>query len=247
MKYIHPHFPPHKMRIDLFFGAGGAFFGLPKPQYAILNDLDDDVINLYFIIQQRRDDFISEFLKLPISSSLVKYWKKNHETDPLKKALRFILLSNFTYLGKGDTLRLGLYDQKKVMISKIDQVFLELANVKLCCYDFRDVISKIEFSDRVCRKEKAFLFLDPIYLDSEHTYKVPKWKEKDTIDCLDLMISSGIKSAMCEFNHPTVVEQSKKRGLNVIPIKERRNIKKRSAEILITNYNTTNLFNQNQS
>jgi len=245
MKYIHPYFPPHKMRIDLFFGAGGAFFGLPKPQYSILNDLDDDVTNFYFIIQERKEEFIYEFLKMPISSSLVRYWKNHQETDPLKKALRFTLLSNFTYLGKGDTLRLGLSDQKKVMIQKIDQVFLELQSAKLCNYDFREVIPKIEFADRISRKEKAFVFMDPVYLDSNHTYKVPKWKKDDTLDCLDLMITCGIRAAMCEFDHPIVIEESKKRGLNIIPIKERRNIKKRSTEILITNYNNHSLFNQN--
>lgn len=47
---IYQQFPPHKMRIELFFGAGGAFFNMPKAKYNILNDYDDDVTNLYELL-----------------------------------------------------------------------------------------------------------------------------------------------------------------------------------------------------
>jgi DNA adenine methylase len=233
---LHRYFPKHKMRIELFFGAGGSYFYLPKPKYAILNDLDDDVYNLYKIILDQKDELIHQIRLMPITESLLKDWKKNIEIEPMRKAIRFLLLSNFTYLGKGDTLRFGLENVKKNIIKNIEPTFLWLQDATLMNSDFRDVIKKINFSDTLLRKDEAFLYLDPIYLGTTHFYKVPKWTVKDTEDCFKIMANSGIPSAMSEFDNDLVLKLAVDYKMNVIYLKERRNIKKRSQEILITNY-----------
>lgn len=194
--HLSKHFPKHKMRIELFFGAGGSFFNLPIPKYAILNDLDDDVFNLYMVVLNKKQELIKQIQLMPITESLVKYWKKNEETEPIKKAIRFLLLSNFTYLGKGDTLRFGLDNVKKTLIKNIEPTFLKLQNAKITNSDFRDVIPKISFSDKLINKSEAFVYLDPIYLGTTHFYKVPKWNVSDTEDCFKIMANSGIPAAM---------------------------------------------------
>ncbi|MFV8348959.1 DNA adenine methylase [Flavobacterium sp. GT2P42] len=236
MTKISKYFPVHRMRVELFFGAGGSYFYLPKPKYSILNDLDDDVTNLYLMVQNRKADLIKQIEILPISESLIKHWKKNQESDPLKKAVRFLFLSNFTYLGKGDTLRVGLDNAKESILKNMDATFDHLRNSKILSRDFREVLPCISFSKGLNDKESCFIFLDPVYLDTESTYRVPKWTKHDTLDCLELMKTCGIKSAMSEFNHPYVIAEAKKRGLNIITIGERSNIKNRKIEILITNY-----------
>lgn len=70
---------------------------------------------------------------------------------------------------------------------------------------------------------------------TEHYYRVPNWTEKDTLDCLDIMVNCGMKAAMSEFDHPFVISQAKARGLNIIYLRDRVNIKNRRIEILITN------------
>lgn len=47
---IQKHFPPHKIYIEPFFGAGGMFFNKPKAKYNIVNDLDSDVFNLFQVV-----------------------------------------------------------------------------------------------------------------------------------------------------------------------------------------------------
>ena len=236
-------FPDHKMRIELFFGAGGSFFYLPKPQYAILNDLDDDVINLYLMVQNNLEHLRREIELVPVTSSLMVYWKKNLETDPIRKALRFLFLSNFSYMGKGDTLRLGLDNAKKSILKNLNKTFELLQDVKLTSRDFREVLPKISFTKGLNDKEKCFVYLDPIYLGTEHYYKVPNWTKDDSIDCLEIVKNCGIRSAMSEFNHPFIVKEAKARGLNVIGLKDRANIKNRKLEILITNYSNS-LFDE---
>jgi len=235
-KHLSPLFPAHTMRIELFFGAGGAYFTLPKPKYAVLNYIDDDVYNLYMVLRTQKEEFVSAVRKMPISSSLMKYWATNQESDPLNKAIRFVFLSNFSMMGKGSTLKLAMSNTKDNILSSVDQVFEYLINAQLTNYDFREVIPKIQFADRYDKKQSAFVYLDPVYLDTEHSYKCPKWTEDDTADCMDIMLHCGIKSAMSEFDHPRVMDMAKERKLAIYPVTNRRNINKRSNEILITNY-----------
>lgn len=233
------NFPQHRMRIELFFGAGGSFFSLPKPQYAIVNDLDDEVINLYLVIQNHLEQFRREIEIVPLTESLIRYWKANRETDPVRKAVRFVFLSNFTYMGKGDTLRLGLDNAKQSILKNLTRTFELLQNVKIMNRDFREVLPKISFSKGLNDKKNCFVYLDPVYLDTEHYYNVPNWTKDDSIDCLEIVRDCGIKSAMSEFNHPFIVKEAKARGLNVIGLKSRANIKNRKLEILITNYSNS--------
>ncbi|WP_072010993.1 DNA adenine methylase [Aureispira sp. CCB-QB1] len=235
-KSIYSYFPLHQMRVELFFGAGGLFFNVPKPKYNILNDLDDDVTNLFLVVKEQKQALYRAIELLPISSSLVKHWSQKKESDPLYKAIRFLFLSNFTYLGKGNTLRLGLDNAKANLLKQIEPTFEALKDVKITNYDFREVLSKISYSKTVLNKEKVFCYLDPVYLDTNHYYKVPNWTKTDSLDCLNIMHDSGIKCAMSEFAHPFILQEAKKRGFNIIPLRERQNIKNRKIEVLITNY-----------
>ena len=235
-KQLHQHFLPHRMRIEFFFGAGGSFFYLPIPKFSILNDADADVTNLYLVLLDRKEELKQQIEILPISESLIKYWIKNKETDPLRKAIRFLLLSNFTYMGKSDTLRLGIDHSKRNLIKRLEPTFRMLQNSKITNVDFRQVLSKISFHEDVTPKNACFNYLDPVYLGTEHNYKVDKWTIKDTEDCFKIMQNSGINSAMSEFDVEPVLDFASDYNMNVIYLKERRNLKNKRQEILITNY-----------
>ena len=77
-KEIQNHFPPHKIYIEPFFGAGGMFFNKPKAKYNIVNDLDSDVFNLFQVVMNQKEELEKAFYMMPIHSDLLKYWKKNN-------------------------------------------------------------------------------------------------------------------------------------------------------------------------
>lgn len=58
---IIPYFPPHKIFIDVFFGAGGMFFNKPKAKYNIVNDLDSDVFNLFQVVMNQKEELDAGF------------------------------------------------------------------------------------------------------------------------------------------------------------------------------------------
>lgn len=237
---IYSHFPIHRSRIDLFFGAGGLFFNTPLAQYNFANDKDDDVVNL-FMLHDRIDELAELLRKMPISHTLFNHWKINKEIDPIRKALRFLMLSNFSYMGKGNMLRFSADNPKQQIIDQLDNTFKKLENVKFFNHDFRDVLDKISFSKGVLSKSESFVYLDPEYYQTDSNYSTKKQSLNDLKDCFALMHDCGIRSALSEFNHPKVIELAKKHDFNVIFIGERHAMKCRKTEVLITNYKPSQL------
>jgi DNA adenine methylase len=241
--YILPHFPTHKIYIEPMFGAGGMFFNKPLAQYNLLNDIDDDIFNLFLVVKKQRVELENELKKLPINSSLLKHWKANPETDPILKALRFLLLSNFSLYGKGDTLRLGADNSKKQILSTIPKTFEKIQDAKLSCFDFRVFLENITFTDST-PKDSCFIYFDPIYLHTIANYTYDRWNSSDLNEVFKIMKEIGVNCACSEFYTPDVIEMAQSYDLNIIKLKERQNIKNRRTEILITNYQNRqyNLF-----
>lgn len=113
---IIPYFPPHKIYVEPFFGAGGMYFNKPKVKYNFLNDIDSDVFNLFMVVKENRQELYKRIEQMPIDQNLMRYWKKNQEEDPIWKAVRFLFLSNFTYLSKGYNVKFTADNSKRDFI-----------------------------------------------------------------------------------------------------------------------------------
>ena len=236
-KKIQAHFPPHKIYIEPFFGAGGMFFNKPKAKYNIVNDLDSDVFNLFMVVMNRKDDLLQAFKMMPIHQDLLEYWKKNKETDEIKKALRFLFLSNFTFMNTKSTL-LPEGNKKHLFENELKATFDLVFDVNFSNLSFDMFLQKIP---QAKLNKDALIYSDPPYLDSDkkqtEVYQMgDHWQQQDSQRLFDALEKTGCKFAMSEFDHPFILEQAKQRGLNVIVIGERNNLKNRRTEILITNY-----------
>jgi DNA adenine methylase len=242
-KKIEQHFPAHDCYIEPFFGAGGMFFNKQKVKYNIVNDLDSDVYNLYNVLINQKNELVDAIDMMPIHLDLFNHWKKNKETDPIKKAVRFLFLSNFSFMGMGDGLRFGKLNTKEILLKNINETYSNLKDVQFSNKDFRKFIKSI-MSKRQAEKNKTFIYCDPPYQKTGDNYS-NSFTQQDFIDLLDILIDKGANFAISEFENDFVVEESKKRSLNIIEIEKRSlmntgTIKK---EILITNYiNESNLL-----
>jgi DNA adenine methylase len=229
-------FPEHRIYIELFLGAGGMYFNKKKAAFSFLNDIDNDVFNLFMVVKNDREKLREYVEMMPIHQSLMKYWKQKEEEDPIWKAVRFLFLSNFTYLAKGFTLKMEADNAKKILLTRIDPTFEFISDAKIMNLDFRDVFKALIFKNEITRKEQVFIYSDPPYLDTNGNYASGVFTEEDVIDHFDILQETGVRFAMSEFNHPFILDQAKKRGLLVNFIGERHNLKNRKTEILITNY-----------
>lgn len=232
---IQKYFPYHEIYIEPFFGAGGMFFNKPKAKYNILNDLDSDVYNLFMVVMNQKEELEKAFYYMPIHSDLINHWKSNEETEPIKKALRFLLLSNFTLMGTGTQLRGSSTEESKQNIEiEFNNVYKYLEYVKFFNNDYKDLFKNISFR-RQSEIDRVLIYCDPPYLNTNDNYS-NSFTEVDSNDLFDTLQNSGCKWAMSEFDNPFILEQAKQRKLNVHIIGERQNLKNRRTEILITNY-----------
>ncbi len=235
------YFPKHDIYMEPFFGAGGMFFNKPKAKYNFLNDLDDDVYNLFRVIIDDKESLLTLLEKTPITETQFKEWAKGKkETTNLMNAVRFLIVSNYGLYGKPDTLRIGPVNPKRVIIQQIESTFDYISDAYFFKCDFRKFFNKCDYKGN---KQKSFCYADPPYLGTGDNYS-NAFTEKDSFDLFNILEGSGIKWAMSEFDNPFIIDQAKKRGLTVIRIGERKNIKNKRVEILVTNYkNNTTLFN----
>lgn len=241
-KMIQAYFPKHKIYVEPFFGAGGMFFNKPKAKYNIVNDLDSDVFNLFQVVINQKEELEKAFYMMPIHSDLLEYWKKNQETEPIKKALRFLLMSNFTYLGGNASLRFGFSNEKGMFYKLIDKTFDFIYSVRFNNVDAVKFINSISWRKNI-ERNKTLIYCDPPYLQTGDNYS-NSFTESDSLELFETLQDTGCKWAMSEFNHPFILEQAKQRGLKIIEIGERKNLKNRRLEILVTNYQNrqTSLF-----
>jgi DNA adenine methylase len=236
-KEIIKYFPSHTTYVEPFFGAGGLFFNKPKAKYNILNDLDGDVINLFNVILNKKNEFLELLELTPYSSELFKYWTKNEEKEPLMKALRFTYLSNYGYMGQESTIRIRSNENsKRITILNLEKTinFLKDCSIQFTNFDFRKAIKTVMFRSQ-SEKKSTFFYCDPPYLGTGNNYS-NSFTEQDLINLFDILENTGCKFAVSEFDNPFVLKQARERGLHVYAIGERQTIRNRRTEILITNY-----------
>jgi DNA adenine methylase len=237
---IWPLFPSHTTYIEPFFGAGGMFFSKPKAPYNFVSDIDNDVFNLFQVVMHRKSEFVDVFSQMPIHEGLLQHWKKNRETDPILQACRFILLSNFTLLGKQGTLIMEGGNPRQLVLSRLDATQNALSGVRFSNRSYEKFLGQVRFRSESDRAS-AFVYCDPPYLSTGHRYS-DGFTESDTRNLFAVLMQSGLRFAVSEFAHPVVLEMAESHGLNVIHIGERQSLKKRDTEILVTNYKTNSLF-----
>ena len=239
---ILKYFPKHNTYIELFFGAGGMFFNKPLSLNNICNDYDNDVYNLWNEVKFNKEKLVIEIETLLIHNKIWEIYKNQKPIDNTLRAALFLMYSNFGYMGRPQSLGYSAScNYKSMIIERIDKTFELLKNVLFTNYDFRNVIEKIKFrTDK--EKKNTFVYSDPPYLETmDYGFN---WCKADTLDCFEVTFNSGFRGAMSEFDNPFVLQEAKERGLNIIYIGERKNMKNRRTEILITNYdnNAPTLF-----
>jgi len=235
-KEIIKYFPEHDIYIDFFFGAGGIFFNKQQVRYNYLNDIDNNIYNCFDVLLRHKKELITYINLIPYHSEFWQECKTRKPDNNVEKAVYFLVLSNFGYMGMPQTLHFKSDNSKKILLQNLEKTYLFLVrneNKFLNC-DFREVLKKISFRSEK-EKTNAFIYADPPYLDTLNNYEC-SFTEQDSIDLFNVLQNSGIRWAMSEFKNDFIIKQTRERGLNVITIGERRTMKNRNTEILITNY-----------
>ncbi|WP_038343018.1 DNA adenine methylase [Acinetobacter sp. A47] len=172
--------PAHTTYVEVFGGAGWVLFKKTPSPVEVINDINDDLINLYRVLKFHFEAFLDEFEYLLMSRTTFNDFKKmdtNGLTD-LQRAARFYFIlraafacqidGSFAYSkDRSSRLKLGeeLRTHLKSIHERLHKVTIENAN-----YDY--VIRRLD-------SPETLFYIDPPYWGCENDYGKQIWSKQD--------------------------------------------------------------------
>lgn len=177
--------PEHKTYAEVFGGAGWVLFKKTESPVEVINDVNDDLINLYRVLKFHFDAFITEFEMQLFSRTIFNDMKKSDRglTD-IQRAAKFYYLLRAAFGNQLD----GTFSYSKVrknglkardeLKKHLSSIHERLQNVIIenASYDY--VIKRLDSPD-------TLFYLDPPYWDCENVYGKGIWSKQDFYDLKD--------------------------------------------------------------
>ena len=165
-KLILQHIPMHTHYCEPFVGGGSIFFAKPKTYKNVLNDLDSELMNVYFMLRDNPEGLIDFLDGLPASKDLHRFYKNEFRpSNNLERAGRWYYLNRISYSGimNMQNCYWGYGDKFSMRPenwpNNIRRTSQKLQGVKLSCKDFETVIDNVP--------DGTFLFIDPPYFNAD--------------------------------------------------------------------------------
>lgn len=91
------YFPEHHSYLEAFFGSGAVLFCKPRSNIETVNDLDDNVTNLFEWIKKDPEQLAHEVYYTPYARKIYEDTYTAVPTDSLEKAVNFLIRMNMGY------------------------------------------------------------------------------------------------------------------------------------------------------
>lgn len=88
--WIISHMPSHETYLEPFFGSGAVLFSKKRSKLETINDIDDDVVNIFRIIRERPDE-LAYAIRFTPHSREEYYQSYEYSEDDLERARRLIV------------------------------------------------------------------------------------------------------------------------------------------------------------
>jgi len=251
--YALKHLEPFWLAVDHdeyrepFVGGGSVFFAKPKAKFNWINDIDNDLITTYQVIQ---DPKLSKKLITLIKSESAtrerhKEVKEMKPTTKVANAFKYFYLNRTSYSGITNKPAWGYRDDKssppKNWGKRIDESRAKLADTKITSLDFGGVISAKP------KGRSVLIYMDPPYFaaDQKRAY-THSFVERDHLRLAATIKKSPFHFALSYDDDPFIRELYK--GFNIYNLKwfyNTANIKNKKrilgSELVITNYKLRNV------
>lgn len=165
-KLILEYIPPHSHYIEPFAGGGSIFFAKDKAANNWLNDIDEELINVYLFIRDYPEKLIT-LLKDEVATKERHSFYKNEfsPSNDLEKAVRWYYLNRTSYSGIMNMKNCYWgYGEKYSMRPEnwgknILRTSQKLQDVRITQWDFSEVLLQVI--------PGSFLFIDPPYFNAD--------------------------------------------------------------------------------
>lgn len=169
-EWIIEHFPDHEMYVEAFGGAASVLLRKPRSTMEVVNDIDDEVFNVYRAVRDHGTKLRRLLSMTPYSRTEYELSREPAISD-IERARRTIVR---TYLGIGDSLnqRNGFRMSKlsnvtpektwQTYVQALDETIERFRGVLIERLDYRKLIEKYDTPG-------TLWYLDPPYVKSERS------------------------------------------------------------------------------
>lgn len=204
--WIISHFPEHRTYLEPYFGSGALFFRKSPSEIETINDLDEQVTNLFKVIRDQPDELarLVEFTPLSRQEYNESYFITG---DSLEDARRF-LVRCCQAIGAKTSDRTGWRSNinpensaKTKQWSKIPQkISVVSERLKYAQIENQPALKLIERY----RREDVLIYADPPYLRDTRTNRHYKYEmtTEDHIDLLDALQGHPGPVILSGYGHP---------------------------------------------
>lgn len=191
--------PKHKTYLEPYFGSGAVLFTKEPSAIETVNDLNDDVVNLFKVIQQEPAALAEKIFLTPYSRKIYdKAWEIRPENE-IDKALNFVIRSvmshGFRNIEKSGW-KMDINGRERAYAVKhwndlpelVQEMTLRLKQVQIECRPAIELIEKYSRED-VC------MYVDPPYVLSTRTRKqyTVEMEDREHEELLDILNHSKAK------------------------------------------------------
>lgn len=235
-KKIISLFPEHICYTEPFFGVGWVFFGKEPSKVEVINDVDQELINLFRMIKHHPEE-IRRLIGFEICSRDQFDLYKNSNVDTLteiQRAVRFIYLISQSFASKGGVFGYGTTTRPSPQIfdtKAFENLKDRLRNTYIENLSFEKIIEKYD-------RPHTLHFCDPPYFETDGYGSV--FGEKEHILLRDILSNIDGKFLLTINDHPQVREWYKdfdmiETEVNYSVAKEAK-ARGKYKELIITNY-----------
>ena len=173
-KKILEHLPPHYCWVELFCGSAAITLGKHPAKIEIINDLDQNIINVFRQLRDRPDELIKALTLTPYAREEynVATYKMDEATDELERARRFLVRAMMSINGVLGKTRGGFsftnsYSRggKEARVNRwsnypkrLEKVVNRLRGIRV------ESVDGIKFLQEFSNRPATLVYIDPPYL-----------------------------------------------------------------------------------
>ena len=223
-KVLVPFIPQHERYFEVFSGGLSMFFRKEKANWNVLNDIDNNIVNLYMCVLHKHDELVNNLFWIPKSRKLfldykgeIKKTKEIEIPDPLQAAKYFYCI-RLSFNKLIHTPFSMSKDMKRDWDKEIKYSRKFLGGSTIENLDFETLF------DKYTPKENDFWYLDPPYFiaTEKGTYYMNNFTLEDHTrlrNCVDTIDKNKGKFMVSYDYKPEVKELYKNYNIKTLKLK----------------------------
>jgi DNA adenine methylase len=247
---IFARFPVYYEKYIEVFGGGGwvLFHKPPMNDFEVFNDFNPNLVTLYRCVRDKPDELITELYYVLDSREdferIKKLFKTNSEMTDVQRAANFYQLIRYSYASGCDSFACQPHD----MWSNFPLIYQAHRRLRKTVIENKDFENLIKQYDR----EISFFYCDPPYFNTENYYDNVSFTKADHERLRNILLNIQGKFLLSYNDCPEIRKLYNKPGIFIESISRINNLAQRYeggseyAELFISNYDTSELRNQNK-